>query len=145
MIEKIRKTNAVVYLEEPMPISVLHEKTVKAAHGAAVFPPGFDMPEFKEALVEALSSFDAAPYPQIWVPSVTGTFFRALKSCFPDKIFKTVSVVKSGACDYTAPEKYHQPARTPPPYPACPYTDSKVWQFAEKHAAPGALVWNVAG
>jgi hypothetical protein len=145
MIQKLRAAGAHLHLQPPMPITDLYDVAKVAAKSETVFPPGFDMPEFEEAIAQSLREFNAAPYPEIWTVSVTGTLTGALKRAFPDKIFKTVSVVKSGAGDFQAPEKYHQAAKTPPPYPACPYTDAKIWQFAREQAAPGALLWNTAG
>ena len=144
MVKKIRQTNAILHLQKPLPVAMLNQ--MAQAHGGITLPPAFDMPEFEEALLHALFPFDARPYNEIWTCSVTGTLTRALKKSFPDKIFKTVSVVKSGPpADFTAPEKYHQPAKSPPPYPSCPYTDAKIWQFVQKHAAKDALIWNTAG
>lgn len=145
MIAKIRAAGAAVHIRPPMPVATLHAQAISAADGQTVFPPGFDMPAFESALAESLLPFDAAPYSEIWTISVTGTLTSALKRAFLDNTFKTVSVVKSGKGDFTAPEKYHRPAKTPPPYPSCPYTDAKLWQFAQKHAATGALLWNTAG
>ncbi len=143
MIEKLRITGAQVHLHPPMPVAALHEHA--KAQGGITFPPGFDMPEFEDALTAAVLPLDLSATSEIWTASVTGTLTRALKRAFPHKAFKTVSVVKSGAGDFIAPEKYHQPAKHPPPYPACPYTDSKVWQFARESAAPRSLIWNTAG
>jgi hypothetical protein len=44
---------------------------------------------------------------------------------------------------WSAPEKYEEPAREPPPFPSCDNYDAKVWQFASRHASDGALIWNV--
>lgn len=145
MIAKLRMAGANLHIKPPMPVADLHSLTINEAKGQTVFPPGFDMPAFEDTLVETLSRFDAAPYSEIWTASVTGALTRALKRAFPDKRFKTVSVVKSGGGDFTAPEKYHRPAKSPPPYPSCPHTDAKLWQFARRHAAPDALIWNTAG
>lgn len=143
VIEKLRIAGARVLLHPPMPVATLHEYA--KAQGGITFPPGFDMPEFEEALTAAVLPLDLSASSEIWTTSVTGTLTRALKRAFPDKAFKTVSVVKSGAGEFFAPEKYHQPAKRPPPYPACPYTDAKVWQFVREHAVPDALIWNTAG
>ncbi len=145
MVRKIRATNAILHLQPPLPIAALHTMAVEYANGATAFPPGFDMPEFETALATALAQIDVSSHSEIWTCAVTGTLTRALKRAFPDKAFKTVCVVKSGAGDFHAPEKYHQPAKSPPPYPSCPYTDAKLWQFASLHAAPDALIWNTAG
>lgn len=145
MVRKIRTTNANLHLHPPLPIATLHAIAVEQANGARVFPPGFDMPEFEKALAQAMAPLDLSPYSEIWTASVTGTLTRALKGAFPEKAFKTVRTAKSGRSDFTAPEKYHQPAKSPPPYPSCPYTDAKLWQFAALHAAPDALIWNTAG
>ena len=146
MIAKLEKAGAAVHLYPPMPIANLHSLAVHDAKGSTVFPPGFDMPEFEEALRRSVTDLDVSPYSEIWTVSVTGVLTRSLKKAFPAKTFKTVSVVKSNdSCDFMAPEKYHQPAKNPPPYPACTYTDSKIWQFVLAHAAPNALIWNTAG
>lgn len=143
IIQKIAKTNAIIHLQEPMPVAALYDFAKEK--GSTILPPAFDMPEFEEALIKAVQDFDVREYSEIWTCAVTSTLTRALKRAFPDKVFKTVSVVKSTEGDFAAPEKYHQPAKVPPPYPSCPYTDAKVWQFAIKHAKPGALIWNTAG
>ncbi len=145
MIQKIRKTGAQIHIEPPCPITALYETVKQAAKDAIIFPPGFDMPEFETAMVAALQNFDASPYSQIWTCAVTGILTRALKRAFADKVFKTVAVAKTTPGDFHAPEKYHQSAKSPPPYPSCPYTDAKVWQFAIDHAQDGTLIWNTAG
>lgn len=145
-VARLRDAGAVVHPCAPLPIDALHKQAMEMADGAPVFPPGFAIPEFAGSLSGALCALDISPYPEIWVPSVTGTLARALKKTFPKTMVRTVSVVKNGApCDFAAPEKYHQPAKVPPPYPSCPYTDAKAWRFAQKHARPGALIWNTAG
>jgi len=149
MMEKLDAAGAVLYLQPPMQTADLFALAQKdagqCAGTAAALPPGFTMPEFEEALIKACGVLDLAPYPEIWTCAVTGTLTRALKRAFPDAIFKTVSTVKSSAGDYCAPEKYHRPATDPPPFPSCPHTDAKVWQFARRYAADGALLWNIAG
>jgi hypothetical protein len=145
-VGKLQDAGAIVHLSKPLPVETLHQQAIEMSEGAPVFPPGFATPEFAGSLSGAVSSLDVTTYPEIWVASVTGTLARALKKTFPKTMVRTVSVVKNGApCDYTASEKYHQPAKSPPPYPACAYTDAKVWRFAQKHALPGALIWNTAG
>ncbi len=151
-IQKLRQTNAKIYLHPPMPVSKLNEMAMAEAkrQNAIHFPPAFDMPEFEDAMVIALKDFDASPYSEIWTCAVTGTLTRALQRAFPDKAFKTVKVVKA-ECDlgkseiFFAPEKYHQIAKNQPPYPSCPHTDAKVWQYVVQNARPNALIWNTAG
>ena len=145
MVEKIRSAGARLYLHPPLPIAKLHAMAVGAAGGRMVFPPGFATPSFEAALAGSMATLTIPPCSEIWVASVTGTLSRALKKAFARKKIMTVSVVKNGEGNFTAPEKYHQMARTPPPYPSCPYTDAKVWQFAQTHAADDALIWNTAG
>lgn len=152
LIQKLKATNAVLHLCPPLPVSKLFDMAKIAAteKNAIAFPPAFDMPEFEDAMAESLQNFDASPYSEIWTCAVTGTLTRALQRAFPEKLFKTVKVVKAqcglGKSEvFESPEKYHQPAKFPPPYPSCPYTDAKVWQFIQKHAAKDALIWNTAG
>lgn len=149
-VKRLRQTNAALHLCPPATIAALYERAREESGGAPVLPPGFDMPHFEEAMAAALAPFPVNDYPEIWTTAVTGTLTRAMHRAFPGAVLKTVKVVRhSGplpaATVYDAPEKYHRPAKTPPPWPACPYTDAKLWQFAAAHARPGALIWNTAG
>jgi hypothetical protein len=145
-IGKLQDAGAIVHLSKPLPIDALYQKAIDMAESAPVFPPGFATPEFAGSLSGALSTLDVTAYPEIWVASVTGTLARALKKTFPKTMIRTVSVVKNGVpCDFAAAEKYHQPAKSLPPYPACVYTDAKVWRLAQEYALPRALIWNTAG
>jgi len=149
-IRKLRATNAMLHLCAPAPIASLFEQIKESANGGVVLPPGFDMPEFENAMAYALSGFPAKDYPEIWTTAVSGTLTRALHRAFPDTPLKTVKVVRTSGplpstAIYDAPEKYHQAAKNPPPYPACPFTDAKLWQFALRDARPDALIWNTAG
>lgn len=141
MIARIRQTNAIIERCEALPVEELHQEI----DGDYIFPLGFDTPDFKKAMVEALHSINLPDHSEIWCSAVSGTMATALKTAFPDKPLKIVTVTKASQGDFHAPEKYHQPAKTPPPYPSCPYTDAKVWQFAKEHAKDGALIWNIAG
>lgn len=145
MIQSLHDAGAIVSLEAPMPIESLHTHAVQAAGSATVLPPGFATLAFERAMIEAIRPLDVSPYSEIWTCAVTGTLTKAIKQAFPQKIVRTVSVIKSLKADYNAPEKYHQTARVSPPYPACPHTDAKVWQFAREYAAKDALIWNTAG
>lgn len=147
MLAQLRDAGAKIHCASPAPIAELNVRAAAwaAENGAHHFPLAFDHPAFHDAMIGCLQSLDIAAYSEIWCVSVSGTFARALHAAFPKVALKTVSVVAGGNSDFYAPEKYHRPALSPPPYPACPYTDAKLWQFAEKNAARGALVWNIAG
>lgn len=150
MVQKLKDAQAFLHLHSPMPVDTLYRRALELANGLPVLPPGFDMPEFEDALVKAVRKIDLPAHSEIWTCAVTGTLTRALQKAFPATPFKTVKVVKQ-ECDlgradiFMAPEKYHQMAKILPPYPSCPYTDAKIWQFANIHAAPDALIWNTAG
>lgn len=150
VIERLRQTNAVLRLCPPAPVAALYELAREQAGGMPVLPPGFGTPAFEEAMVATLGNFPRGDYPELWTTAVTGTLTRALHRAFPDTPLKTVQVVRNSGplpsdAVYDAPEKYHRAAKNPPPYPACPFTDAKLWQFAAIHARPGALIWNTAG
>lgn len=151
VLQKLSEAGAKLYPQKPMTIDKLHAISSKAAARDAIsLLPGFAFPAFENALIQSLKNFDASPYSEIWTSCVTGTLTRTLQKSFPDKTFKIVKTVKAG-CDlgngeiFQAPEKYHRPAKSPPPYPSCAYTDAKVWQFAESLAKSRALIWNTAG
>lgn len=144
VVQKLESLGAQVVLKPPVPIAVLYKDMCGEADGH-VFSPGFDAPEFHAAMVETLKIFDTGPYSEIWVCAVSGTFSKAMKAAFPAKPVRVVSVAKSTHGDFQAPEKYHQAAHLPPPYPSCPYADAKIWQFAKRYARKDALIWNIAG
>lgn len=141
MIARIRKTNAIIERCEALPVEQLYAE-IKGGH---VFPLGFDAPEFHEAMSQALRQITLPDHSEIWCCAVSGTMAKALQAAFPQTRLRTVAVTKSTDGEFHAPEKYHQSAVSPPPYPSCPYTDAKVWQFVQKHAKPDALIWNIAG
>lgn len=141
MIERIRKTNASIECCAPVPI----DKLLAYAKGDYLFPPGFDTPDFYNAMVSSLQALRLPQHSEIWCCAVSGTMGKALREAFPDTRLRIVAVVKSAQAEFFAPEKYHQPARIPPPYPSCPYTDAKVWRFVTGHASKGSLIWNIAG
>lgn len=141
MIARIRQTNAVIERCEPLPVEQLFD----AAKGDYVFPLGFDTPDFHAAMVSALQNIDLPPHSEIWCCAVSGTMAKSLRAAFPDTPLRIVAVAKSAEGGFRAPEKYHQSAQMPPPYPSCPYTDAKVWRFAAEHGTQDSLIWNIAG
>lgn len=113
---------------------------------AQYMPLGFDTARFYEILRDYAQTLPFAPQ-EIWCPIVSGTMARGLEFAFPDAAIKGVSVVKHH--DYTgfgqvfhAPEKFIRGAAIPPPYPSWPYSDAKVWRFAQKHGIDDAVIWN---
>ena len=89
---------------------------------------------------------------RIWLATGSGTFLTVLMKLFPNTTFLAVQVGKSLPAELAAkreviafwsPEKFSQPARTPPPYPAMPNYDGKIWQFVLRHAQDGDLIWNI--
>lgn len=147
MIEKLAEAGADIQIASPLPISELLEQVKEFADrtGARLFPLAFDEPAFFEAMTACLRELEVSSYPEIWCARVSGTFARSLTSAYPEKPLRLVSTVTGGNAEFFAPEKYHRPAQMPPPYPACPYTDAKLWRFAKEHAKPDSLIWNIAG
>lgn len=114
--------------------------------GAFLVPFGVDVPEALEHFAAAASTITPAPA-EVWACSGSGALIRGLQRAWPDAAFHAVRVGSAPSIGraklWTAPERYEQPARTPPPWPSCDNYDAKVWQFASRHAADGALIWNV--
>jgi len=115
--------------------------------GAGQLPFGFDFPEFLEALCELACGLPIRPS-EVWTVAGSGTLNRALQMAWPQATFHAVRV---GALPnvakaelHTAPEKFEQDARQPPPFPSYSNYDAKAWRFVEAHASEGALFWNVA-
>lgn len=139
----------VVLTDAPMPLAEVEKaaRLYATDQGAYLIPPGCDHPDFICAMGDVMREIDYTP-PEVWTSCVTGTLCRAGQMAWPDARHFSVSIVKSpndtgDAQVYFADEKYHQPARILPPYPAFPQCDAKVWPFALKHAAKGALIWNI--
>lgn len=117
-----------------------------AARGAHLVPFGVDVPEALDHFAAAARSIPYTPT-EVWACSGSGALIRGLQRAWPAAAFNAVRVGAApnvgNARLWIAPEKYEQRARIPPPFPSCDNYDAKVWQFAKKHAAPGALIWNV--
>ena len=117
-----------------------------ADRGAHLIPFGVDVPEALEHFAAAARTTGEAPA-EVWACSGSGALIRGLQLAWPAASFHAVrvgAVPRVGKARlWTAPEKYEQPARLPPPFPSCDNYDAKVWQFASRHAADGALIWNV--
>jgi DNA modification methylase len=103
-----------------------------------------------QALTDVAAALPVKPK-EVWTAAGSGTLTRALQLAWPDATFCTVRV--GAAVDvgrarlYTAPEKYEQRAKLPPPFPfpCCDTYEAKVWQFMKDDGSDGALFWNVAG
>jgi hypothetical protein len=118
-----------------------------AATGAVLLPFGFDTPAFVDALAEVAAALPVHPR-EVWTVAGSGTLTRALQRAWPDAAFHAVRIGSAPdagrASVYTAPEPFERDAREPPPFPSCGNYDAKAWRFICRHAAPGALFWNVA-
>lgn len=114
--------------------------------GARLVPFGVDVPEALVEFAAVARSLDVSPT-QVWTVSGSGALTRGLQAAWPSAEFHTVRVGADfdpgAATVWTAPERFEQPARHPPPFPSCDNYDAKAWQFFEPNAAPGALFWNV--
>ncbi len=133
----------------PLPVSMLHQTIRETYPDLYHLPLGFDTVEFIADMATVLRESIPDSPPEIWVPALSGVVARSACLAFPQSAIKVVSAVKhhgpiGHATFYTAPEKYHRAALIPPPYPSCPFSDAKVWQFAIKSAIPGAYILNVS-
>ncbi len=117
-----------------------------ADRGAYLLPFGADVPEALEHFAAAARQISVTPS-EVWACSGSGALIRGLQRAWPAASFNAVRVgaePKVGSARlYSAPEAYEDPAQMPPPYPSCDNYDAKVWRFANKHGADGALIWNV--
>ena len=118
-------------------------------NNAYYMPIGYDFEPFNSRLVKFAQSL-ASPN-EVWVPAGSGTTFRALRKAWPDAKIYVVNLgmmptVNLDGADgiFKVPERHKEVARDLPPYPSNPWYDSKCWQFIQKHANPGALIWNIA-
>jgi hypothetical protein len=131
-------------------MSNVHAKAKEycVASGAFMFPFGFDFPEFINELSRVAKTLSIEPR-EVWCVAGSGVLSRALQQAYPKAKIKAVrigAVPEIAKADlYTAPEKFEQNAKQPPPFPSCSNYDAKAWQFIKQYAQPGALFWNVAG
>jgi hypothetical protein len=118
-----------------------------AEHGAHYIEFGADDPALIGALADIARETGESPT-EVWTVAGSGVLSRALQQAWPTAKFHAVQIGAvpdaGSATVWKAPEKFEQPAKSPPPFPSCPEYDAKAWAFMQKHASPGALFWNVA-
>lgn len=144
----IQDTGAHLIWCDPCPVIKLHHRITTDYPSLYNLPLGFDTPQFIEDMADILRPSIGDNPPEIWVPALSGVVARSACLAFPDTIIHAVCAVKhygdiNRARPHMAPEKFHHPALIPPPYPACPFSDAKIWQFAEKQGVSGAFILNV--
>lgn len=147
-LSDIEKTGAILNWCDPLPVEAIHQNVTKAHPQIYNLPLGFDNPEFINDMAGILRESIPTPPPEIWVSTLSGVLTRATSLAFPNTPIHAVSAAKhvgdvATSTLHFAPEKFHQPALIQPPYPACPFSCAKVWQFAQKTAVSGAYILNV--
>lgn len=130
-------------------LNVVHARAREfaARRGARLLPLGIDCPEAVALVADVGRALGLAPA-EVWCAAGTGVLTRGLQQAWPGAEHHAVQVGRDpqvGAARlWKAPERFAQAAELPPPFPSCSNYDAKVWRFAQAHARPGALVWNVA-
>ena len=151
MFDRIEQLGGeIMETDVPVPLAdlcSLADTYAQETSGAFLVPAGCNHPDFIRHIADVLRDTDYTPA-EVWSSAVTGTFSRALQMAWPDATHQAVCVVKhpedtGRAKRHFAPEKYHQAAEMPPPYPAFPQCDAKIWEFALQCAKKDALVWNI--
>ncbi|HOO50242.1 MAG TPA: hypothetical protein PLK94_03025 [Alphaproteobacteria bacterium] len=133
---------------DPKPVEQIKSEIETTRPDLYMMPLGFDNPDFIKSMAKTLKDIIPTPPPQIWLSALSGALARAACLAFPETEIIAVSPVKHvGDCGHAriifAPEKFHHPAQTPPPYPACPYSCAKIWQFVDLQANNKAYIINV--
>jgi hypothetical protein len=116
--------------------------------GALLLPFGLNTPELRGALAAVSRGIPYQPK-EVWSVAGSGTLTLALQMAWPNAVFYAVRIGKAvpnvgKATLLTAPERFEEGAKEPPPFPSCDNYDAKAWQFIRQQAKPGALFWNVA-
>ncbi len=119
------------------------------ASGACLLPFGLADPRMVGGIASVARQVVPKPE-EVWSVAGSGTLSLALQQAWPGAAVHAVMIGQrhseiGRASLWTAPERYEQDAREPPPFPSCSNYDAKLWRFVRAHAAPRALVWNVAG
>lgn len=144
----IKDTAANLIWCDPLPVVTLHQQVTEHYPELYNLPLGFDSPEFISDMTDVLRTSIGSLPSEIWLPVLSGVLARAACLAFPTTPIHAVCMAKNygpigNAIPHMAPEKFHKPAISLPPYPACPFSDAKLWQFAEKQALAGAFILNV--
>ncbi len=115
-----------------------------------LLPIGLENDIILASLIKVARNLPIVPT-SFWTVGSSGTFNRALQMAWPLAAANIVSVghVMSDrevgrANYYKSPYRFDQPTKNPPPYPSVAEYDAKVWDFVEKYAEKGSLVWNIA-
>lgn len=115
--------------------------------GSRLLPFGLACDEMVRAIAERAKASGENPG-EVWSVAGSGTLQRGLQKAWPSAKFYAVQIGKEPhagtATVVTAPEKYEQAAKHPPPFPSCSNYDAKAWRFITTQASNGALFWNVA-
>jgi hypothetical protein len=89
---------------------------------------------------------------QVWCAMSTGVLSRGLQLAWPGAQHFGVAVarnIKAGergqAAIISHPLPFLRDAKVLPPFPSARNYDSKCWEYIERDAVNGALMWNVAG
>jgi hypothetical protein len=134
----------------PKPVEQIKSDVEKNRSDLCMLPLGFDSPAFIAYMANILKETISTNKPpsQIWISALSGVLARSACLAFPETDIIAVSPVKHvGNCAHAkiihAPEKFHHAAITPPPYPSCPYSCAKIWQFANLHAVPESYIINI--
>lgn len=148
-LSDLDKTGATLHWHTPSPVEAIHKRITEDHPEIYNIPLGFDTPDFIEDMASVLRDSIPSQPSQIWIPTVSGVLVRSACLAFPEAKIHAVSAARhhgdiGRATVHMAPEKYHKPALNPPPYPACPFSCAKIWQFAEKTAISGAYILNVS-
>lgn len=130
-------------MTDPLPVEELNRRA--SEYNGLLLPSGFDHPGFIAAIAHRASMMEAPR--RAWVPVVSGTLLRALEQAWPKTKLLGVAAAKNHGYTgkmtiYQSPEKFTKPALNPPPYPSCPFSDAKVWQFAAELGKQDDLIWN---
>ena len=125
-----------------------HARNYCNSSGAVLLPFGLADERMIEGIAAAARTIDPAPA-EVWSVAGSGTLSLALQRAWPEAVVNAVVIGMSHTAIgrarlWTAPEKYEQRAKQPPPFPSCDNYDAKLWRFVISHASKGALVWNVA-
>ncbi len=132
----------------PTPVEQIKADIEQSHPDLHMLPLGFDDPSFINHTAQTLKELIPDPPNQIWLSALSGVLARSACLAFSETDIIAVSPVKHvGDCGRAkiipAPEKFHHPAITLPPYPSCPYSCAKIWQFAHLQASQNAYIINV--
>jgi hypothetical protein len=134
-----------------MPVLQKYARDFAVKRNYLFFPLGLAVPEAVAGIAKVAMDLKIKPK-QVWYAMSTGVLSRGLQLAWPKAEHIGVAVARNiqpgergNARIISHPMAFLQDAKVLPPFPSARNYDAKVYEYMEREAVNGALMWNVAG